>query len=101
MDLYRASVISLTDIADTGAKEPDYIDRRRVTVQRAGITRERPALKAGWTATFDLMVQSPEYISPQALLDTINQAGRLIGMADFRPSFGRYAVTRFEVSEAG
>src|ERR1051326_4963405 len=99
MDLYRASVISLTDIADTGAKEPDYIDRRRVTVQRAGITRERPALKAGWTATFDLMVQSPEYISPQALLDTINQAGRLIGMADFRPSFGRYAVTRFEVSE--
>lgn len=100
MDLYQASIISLTDIADTGAKEPDYIDRRRVTVQRSGVTRERPALRAGWTATFDLMCQSPEYISPQDLLDTITQAGRLVGIADFRPSFGRYQVVRFEVSPA-
>lgn len=100
MDLYRASVISLTDLADTGAADPDYIDRRRVTVQRAGVTRERPALRAGWKVTFDLLCQSPEYISPQDLLDTINQAGRLVGMADFRPSFGRYAVVRFEVSPA-
>jgi len=100
MDLYQASIISLTDLADTGAKEPDYIDRRRVTVQRSGVTRERPALRAGWTVTFDLLCQSPEYISPQDLLDTITQAGRLVGMADFRPSFGRYQVTRFEVTPA-
>lgn len=100
MDLYQASIISLTDLADTGAKDPDYIDRRRVTVQRSGVTRERPALRAGWTVTFDLLCQSPEYISPQDLLDTITQAGRLVGMADFRPSFGRYQVTRFEVTEA-
>jgi hypothetical protein len=100
MDLYQASIISLTDLADTGAKDPDYIDRRRVTVQRAGVTRERPALRAGWKVTFDLLCQSPEYISPQDLLDTITQAGRLVGMADFRPSFGRYQVTRFEVTPA-
>lgn len=100
MDLYQASIISLTDIADTGAADPDYIDRRRVTVQRSGVTRERPALRAGWRATFDLMCQSPEYISPQDLLDTVTQAGRLVGMADFRPSFGRYQVVRFEVSPA-
>lgn len=100
MDLYQASIISLTDIADTGAKEPDYIDRRRVTVQRSGVTRERPALRAGWKATFDLMCQSPEYISPQDLLDTIQHAGRLVGIADFRPSFGRFQVTHFSVTEA-
>jgi hypothetical protein len=100
MDLYQASIISLTDLADTGAKDPDYIDRRRVTVQRSGVTRERPALRAGWEVTFDLLCQSPEYISPQDLLDTITQAGRLVGMADFRPSFGRYQVTRFEVTPA-
>lgn len=100
MDLYQASIISLTDLADTGAKDPDYIDRRRVTVQRAGVTRERPALRAGWEVTFDLLCQSPEYINPQDLLDTITQAGRLVGMADFRPSFGRYQVVHFEVSPA-
>lgn len=100
MDLYRASIISLTDLADTGAPDPDYIDRRRVTVQRAGVTRERPALRTGWTVTFDLLCQSPEYISPQDLLDTVNQAGRLVGIADFRPTFGRFQVTRFEVSPA-
>lgn len=100
MDLYQASIISLTENADTGAKDPDYIDRRRVTVQRSGVTRERPALRTGWKVTFDLLCQSPEYISPKDLLDTITQAGRLVGIADFRPSFGRYAVTRFEVLPA-
>lgn len=100
MDLYQASIISLTDTADTGAKDPDYIDRRRVTVQRSGVTRERPALSKGWRVTFDLLCQSPEYISPQDLLDTIQQAGRLVGIADFRPSFGRYQVVRFEVNSA-
>lgn len=98
MDLYRAGVISLTDLADTGTADPDYIDRRRVTVQRAGITRERPALRAGWTATFDLLVQVPEYIPPATLLEVIGQAGRLIGIADFRPSYGRFQVTGYEVT---
>lgn len=99
MDLYKAGVVALTDLASTGHAEPDYIDRRRVAVQRNGVTRCRPALRRGWTATFDLQVLTPEYIERDALLGVLVDAGRLVGIADFRPTFGRFQVTRFEVQE--
>lgn len=96
-DLYKAAIISLTDLASTGAREPDYLDRRRVCVMRAAVTRVRPALNAGWSATFQLMIQTPEYISPQTLNAVIADAGRLVGVGDFRPSYGRFVVTGFTV----
>jgi hypothetical protein len=74
----------------------DYEDRRRVTVQRNGITRTRPAMKVGWTITVDLMINLPEYIPVEILHEVLINAGRLIGIGDFRPSFGRFAVVRFE-----
>lgn len=101
-DLYKAALIGLTDLAPTGATEPDYLDRRRACVQRAAVTRVRPALNAGWSATFLMMVQTPEYISPQALNSVIADAGRLVGVGDFRPSYDRFVVTGFTVlDEAG
>jgi hypothetical protein len=97
IDLFKAGVITLTEIADLGVKEWDYIDRRRVTIQRSGVTRERPALKAGWKATFELLVQTPEYIDQATLLAVLGEAGRLIGVGDFRPTFGRFQVVAFKV----
>lgn len=97
MDLMKAALISLTELADTGLKEPDYLDMRRVMIQRNAVTRTRPALKAGWKAGFILMVNLPEYVPSQKLNSLLQQGGRIIGMADFRPSFGRFNVTRFEV----
>lgn len=103
LDLYRASIISMTDLGQitrsdgSPALEWDFVDRRRVTVQRSGITRERPAFKSGWKATVVLMCQSPAYIPPTELLKTLNDAGRLVGLADFRPSFGRFAVSNWNV----
>lgn len=96
-DLFKAAIISLTPLADLGAKDWDYLDRRRVVIQRNAITRSRPAMREGWKATFVLMVNLPEYVDPQMLNDTIQQAGKLIGLADFRPSFGRFNVTAFKV----
>jgi len=95
MDLFKAGVVSITELADLGVEEPDYIDRRRVLIQRNAITRERPALKEGWEATVTLMVLLPEYIDRTLLLDVITAAGRLIGVGDFRPTYGRFAVTNF------
>ena len=95
MDLFKAGVVSITELADLGVKEPDYIDRRRVLVQRNAITRERPALREGWEATVELMVLLPEYIDRTLLLDVITAAGRLIGVGDFRPTYGRFAVSNF------
>jgi hypothetical protein len=95
MDLFKAGVTSLTELADLGAKAWDFVDQRRVMVQRNGITRRRPALNPGWKATFELLVGLPEYVSPQLLNDTIGKAGRLIGVGDFRPTYGRFTVTHF------
>lgn len=95
-DLYKAGIVPLTDLASTGAAEPEYIDRRRVRVQQAAITRERPALRAGWKVTIDLQVLTPEYIDRQTLLGVINDAGRLVGIGDFRPTYGRFQVVEFK-----
>lgn len=98
-DLFKAGIISLTPLADLGARDWDYLDRRRVVIQRNAITRSRPAMKEGWKATFVLMVNLPEYIDQAMLNETIAQAGKLIGLADFRPSFGRFNVVAFDVLE--
>lgn len=98
MDLFKAGVVSLTPLASLGRDTWDYEDRRRVVVQRNGINRTRPAMKAGWRASFDLQVMLPEYITPQLLNEAIANAGRLIGLGDFRPSYGRFNVTLFDAA---
>lgn len=97
MDLFKAAIVSLTELSSLAQKDWDYLDKRRVVIQRNGVTRSRPAMKEGWRATFVFMVNLPEYISPQLLNSTIQAAGKLIGLADFRPSYGRFNVVKFEV----
>jgi hypothetical protein len=96
MDLFKAGIVSLTSLASLGVEKWDYEDRRRAVVQRSGINRVRPAMRAGWVATFDLMVMTPEYIDRAALNDTIAVAGRLVGVGDFRPTYGRFGITSFK-----
>lgn len=102
LDLYKAGVVALTDLAPITrdgafATEWDYLDRRRVTVQRNGITRERPAFNAGWEAVVQLMVLTPEYVSPMDLHAVLTDAGRLVGVGDFRPTFGRFQIDKYDV----
>lgn len=98
-DLFKVGIISLTELAGLGTKNWSYVDKRRVCIQRNAITRCRPAMSEGWQATFILQVQLPEYIDSNLLNATIQAAGRLIGLADFRPSFGRFSIIKFEVLE--
>ena len=97
MDLYKAGVVALTALASFGVTEWDYEDRRRVVIQRNGVNRVRPALRAGWRVTIELMVNTPEYIPPQVLCEVIGAAGRLNGVGDFRPTYGRFNVVNFEI----
>jgi hypothetical protein len=103
LDLYKASVVSLTELApittatDEVAKTWDYLDSRRVTVQRAGITRVRPAFLAGWSATIVLSVLQPGYIPTPTLLEVLQDAGRFVGVGDFRPTHGRFAVENYRI----
>lgn len=89
--------MTLTPLASLGTKQWDFEDRRRVQVQRNGITRVRPAMRAGWKASFDFMINLPEYVRPSDLNEAIAAAGRLIGVGDFRPTFGRFNVVGFQI----
>lgn len=95
-DLFKAAVVSMTPLASLGAKGWDYEHKARVTINKAGVTRVRPAFKAGWEATVELMVTLPQYVPSELLHEVIVDAGRLVGVGDFRPTYGRFAVVRFD-----
>jgi hypothetical protein len=99
MDLFKAGVVSLTDLCSLGAKDWEFVDRRRVQVQRNGLTRCRPAMNTGWETDLMLYVLLPEYITNEMLNEVLQSAGKLVGVGDFRPTFGRFQVTGFEVTQ--
>jgi len=105
MDLFKAGVASFDELcvvkSENGStmREPQFIDRRRVVVQRNAITRSRPALFKGWNCKVQLQILLPEYITPQIVNEVFQYAGRIVGVGDFRPSFGRFNVTGFKVVE--
>lgn len=37
-------------------------------------------------------------VGPELLNEVVVDAGRLIGLADFRPTYGRFQVVKFETS---
>jgi hypothetical protein len=99
-DLFKAGLLCNTFVADLGSNDWEYEDTRRVTIQRQGINRVRPAFKKGWQATFELEVVLPEYIPTALLKKVIDNAGRVIGVGDFRPTFGRFSIVSYRVLEA-
>lgn len=101
-DLVNAGIIALDPCAPFhgNPKAWDYIDRRRVTIQRAGITRSRPAMKEGWKLTFRMLINTPEYITQPLLRSLVNAAGRLVGLCDHRPTYGRFAIEGIVLHDA-
>lgn len=99
MDLFKAGVVSLTPLATLGTDSWDYLDTRRVTVQRAGVNRTRPAMRQGWTVELEFQILTPEYIDSALFQDVLNTAGRLVGVGDFRPTYGRFFVAKYEVNQ--
>ena len=75
----------------------DYEDRQRVCIMRSAITRTRPAFKKGWQVEFTLVSLVPEHITPDFLRKLVDNAGLLIGLGDFRPTYGRFKVVNWEV----
>lgn len=99
MDLFKAGIVALTQLASLGTREWDYEDRRRVTIQRNGVTRVRPAMRSGWKAEFDMQINLPEYIDEAFFREVLAIAGKLIGVGDFRPTYGRFDLTGFHVGQ--
>lgn len=73
------------------------IDKQRVVVNRAGILRCRPRFDS-WALDFTILVHE-ERIQSQILKNILSNAGRFHGIGDFRPKFGLFEVSSFEVQE--
>ncbi len=101
-DLCKAGVVPLTTVAPFQPLTAswDFEHACRVTVQRAGVTRVRPAMRDGWRLEFDLLITTPEYLTPGVMAELVSNAGRLIGLCDFRPTYGRFAVEKMELLAA-
>lgn len=99
VDLVKAGLVCTSKLSPIGPRRSakwDYEDRRRVVVQRNAITRVRPAMLAGWEISVDFAVVLPEYISHSFLTELVSRAGALIGVGDFRPTYGRFATKAIE-----
>jgi len=97
MDLFKAGIAVVSELCSLGTEKWDFLDQRRVGLQRNSITRMRPAMFAGWKAAVELQVLLPEYITPHILNEVTGRAGRLIGVGDFRPTYGRFQINVFDV----
>ncbi len=98
-DLFKAGIIPLTEMAkiNGGTKKWDFIDQRRVVIQRNSITRMRPAFLKGWSANIEIMVNTPEYIDYQFFNEILSTSGKLIGLGDFRPTYGRFDISECKI----
>lgn len=94
LDLFKAAFVPLTALAPLG-KEWEIEDKRRMTVQRQGITRTSPGFKEGWEATFDFQVLLPEYVDEHLFYEALSLAGRVIGVGQYRPTYGRFSIVKF------
>lgn len=75
-----------------------YLDMRPVVVNKARVVRLRPTFKPGWELEFSVEVID-DGISHQILNDVLVLCGKTVGIGDYRPRFGRFMVSRFEVKK--
>jgi hypothetical protein len=98
----QPEIVPFYTLNDKGKKEPitEYlIDTRRAVVQRQGIMRSRARIPKGWMLTFEITVSEedlPQKTSLDMLKAILAEAGRRIGIGDFRPQktgpFGKFVV---------
>jgi hypothetical protein len=71
------------------------LDRAFVKVQRNGIYRHRPRFE-NWGAEFSLMITDPT-LPLDEIKKILEIAGTRKGIGDYRPRFGLFEVTAFDV----
>ena len=107
-DLFRAAVFVTPEEIGHKIKEPKkldtdadkrlYLDMRPVVVQRSRIVRIRPTFKPGWELEFEVEVIDDQ-IQASLVQDVLTLAGKTVGIGDYRPKFGRFSISKFEVHE--
>lgn len=88
--------VKVPENLDTDGDKPLYLDLRPVVVQRARVVRIRPCFKPGWKLDFEITILDDQ-IPHNVVNEVLSLAGRTVGIGDFRPRFGRFMVTKFDV----
>lgn len=73
------------------------VDRQTVVVQKARIMRCRPRFD-DWELEFTIRI-ADDRIQPLVLEDILRNSGKYIGVGDYRPRFGLFDVSEFEILE--
>lgn len=76
------------------------VNLQRVLVGRAAVARARLQINAGWQLTFTLTVNDDQ-IRPEVVHTILVEGGRAVGIGDYRPRYGRFEVSAFQVSSDG
>jgi len=71
-------------------------DRQWVRIQRAAVVRERPRFDS-WELDFNISVVDDQ-LPPEMLKEILAHGGLSVGIGDYRPRYGRFEVTKFEVA---
>lgn len=84
-------------------KQPWHVDTRAVVIPstKGRILAHRPMFD-DWALEFELHLET-DILGPKLLREIVDDAGRRIGLGDFRPSrkgpYGRFSVTQWAVEE--
>lgn len=78
--------MSLAELWESG----DFADFRKVKVQKNSVRRCRPIFRE-WELKISLNYL-PDVINQSQVEDILDVAGRLIGLSDYRPRYGRFEV---------
>ena len=82
-------------------EEPDYIHEHwgRIPPKTGAVAIiRRPAIKAGWKLPFRLMVTDDRRDAEQ-IQTALVEAGLMVGLGSWRPHYGRFKVTKWEVEK--
>ncbi len=101
-DSVKGSLLVLPDpiiplLTSTGEPIKDYeIDARPVRIGTARVMRHRPLLR-NWRLDFALRILEEETLPPEVANAILVKAGQTKGIGDYRPRYGCFTVTRWEV----
>lgn len=73
-----------------------HVDTRSVVIQRSRVNRRRPCF-AKWGLEFQISIRDADAIQPETLHEILEYAGHYVGIGDYRPKFGQFEVTRWQV----
>ena len=84
---------------DTGQLAKWTVDYRPVVVQCQRIMRARPRFDR-WMLCFKVINKDPTVILRDAFRKILEDAGKWIGLGDYRPEFGLFEVRKFTIGKS-